>query len=1795
MKLLLKLHLTLLFSLLTFAQTEVVSVISNLNDLEINLRFEQDPFHQKMSDGRSIIEYFKSINEGLPGSPVVPSETYIIAIPPLSKIKIQISGQKYNYIRNSEVAFNPEVTISNDSVLVYRESKPDLSKFISDQYPESEVEVIDYTWIRDYYCAVVKVNTHSYNWKKKEIRELLSATLRIDFVNVAAYNPSQNTVGEFDKLLDKVILNFESASQFRADKKDFTPADTSGNWIDYSREYVKLQIPDDGIYRIGYNQLAGYGINPQSINPKTCKIFSKGKEIPIYVFGENDLSFDAGDYIEFWAERNYETGDYTQIVSVGQDYINYFDRYSDTSIVWLAWDGNDGRRVTIQNNIIPGLTDTLNSHTTFKHLEEDRRLWYYDAVSPRVQLPQWQENKVWTWHFLGNGGNIGFNFTANDFVPNSFVNVIARMISNATDQLFTNNHRFGLSLNSTSPQDTIVFSYKQTVNFYGDFNSNQLVSGNNTVRIFGMQNDSLRWHQALIDWLDIEYQRYNVAVNDSLLICVSDNIQTAEKVIKVSNITQPAGSIIVYKIKPSFKKITSFNITNSVLTFTDTVSANDEYFIITENLTRTPVFLSKKFFVNLRDANRGADYIVISSKILQSAAEQYINFINNNYGTRNELIFVDDVFDEFAYGYNKPEALKDFLKFANLNWQSPAPSFLLLLGDANYDYKDKLTPPPTVKRKNLVPAYGNPVSDVWFTIWDTSNVIIPQMFVGRIPATTNAEVNFYLDKHQTYLNRGFNDFNKRYLFFSGGNANNPSQLELLKSANDYVYNNFVKPIPVGGEGVHFYKTIDPPSNFGPYTREQIDNAIDSSGLFISYIGHSGTETWDNGITEVTDLQPVFNDRLSLISDFGCSTGKFAEPDVDAFGELFISASHDGQAISYLGNSSWGYVSTSVNFPQLFYQQLLQDSLPVISETHYLAKLQLFNLYGTSEVNRVFNYCNILFGDPLIGFQLPPKPNFSITNKSFSLENSFPLDNYDSVKVRVELINFGRASEDSVMITVTDLYSGNQSYFKEFKIPVPLYKKVIYLSIPIFGLVGEHNLQLILDKNNHFDEIYEDDNSAGFSFVVYSTSVRPIEAERFYNAAVTDFNFLNPVLLNDKSLSSIEIAFADNPDFLNSLDVIVSVDTVKTLYTLNSFQQNKRYWWKARLNSTQSSWSEPFSFFNENVDYNWYFGHSFDYSDIQFENVAFDSTSNVWKLTNYENLLEIGSAGSDDGEFGSVKLNGDEKLPNTFYWGIATAIIDSLTLVPSDYRYFLFWDPAPADSLISYINSLSAGTLLAMTICADGAQSVLGFSQGTPVRQAIETLGSLYIDSVLYRDSWCMIGKKGAPQGSVPESFKKRYSGPAEIQTSTTVTNQNGWIEFPTIKNSAEWLGVTKTDSLPSGADISYLAIGIKSDNSVDTLDALTFSGNFADIRDINADNYPSIKLVASLYANQSFETPTLKNIGVNFIPVRELAINYQVVSTTADSVLIGEDIGLSFYVYNVGETKADSFNVKVEVINEDNSRKTIFTQLIDSLNSDNRKYFEVVHSTSSGSGAKTFLINIDPENRIRELFEDNNFFSIPFYIKPDTTKPSITLTFDGNDILDGEYISSTPVIHVDLNDQSLLPITDPSSVMIYLNDNLIPSDTSIISYTFSTTNPKVKVDFIPVLSNGDYELKVLWKNSSGNIVDSSGVKKFFLVSDEAKLLDVYNYPNPSRSETHFTFKLTQIPEDIRIKIFTIAGRLVREIKLSSSELKYDFNKIFWDGRDEDGDALANGVYLYKVIMKAGEKTEEVTQKLAIVK
>ena len=96
--------------------------------------------------------------------------------------------------------------------------------------------------------------------------------------------------------------------------------------------------------------------------------------------------------------------------------------------------------------------------------------------------------------------------------------------------------------------------------------------------------------------------------------------------------------------------------------------------------------------------------------------------------------------------------------------------------------------------------------------------------------------------------------------------------------------------------------------------------------------------------------------------------------------------------------------------------------------------------------------------------------------------------------------------------------------------------------------------------------------------------------------------------------------------------------------------------------------------------------------------------------------------------------------------------------------------------------------------------------------------------------------------------------------------------------------------------------------------------------------------------------------------------------------------------------------------------------------------------------------------------------------------------------------------------------------------------------------------------------------------------------------DIVNYPNPFSSNTHFTFQhnLSE-PLNIKIKIYTITGRLIKKIERFNIVEK--FVKIPWDGRDEDNGILANGTYLYKLMVETinGNYHENVLGKMAIIR
>ncbi|GIX05702.1 MAG: hypothetical protein KatS3mg115_0105 [Candidatus Poribacteria bacterium] len=226
---------------------------------------------------------------------------------------------------------------------------------------------------------------------------------------------------------------------------------------------------------------------------------------------------------------------------------------------------------------------------------------------------------------------------------------------------------------------------------------------------------------------------------------------------------------------------------------------------------------------------------------------------------------------------------------------------------------------------------------------------------------------------------------------------------------------------------------------------------------------------------------------------------------------------------------------------------------------------------------------------------------------------------------------------------------------------------------------------------------------------------------------------------------------------------------------------------------------------------------------------------------------------------------------------------------------------------------------------------------------------------------------------------------------------------------------------------------------------------------------------------------------------------------------------------------------------------------------------------------------------------------------PDITPPSFSLSADGAPVRPGDVLVQTPArysltiqddygLDVKTLQLSLQPAgAEPEPIERYevVHDPAAPS--------------VVRVSWDGDLPNGVYTVRAQMADTSANVGYLGGEQNVGITFtiDEPAVFDgmVLNAPNPfnplsaETRGTFFTFRVTQPAERAIVKIYTVAGRLVRT--LESSPVQRGLNEIYWDGRDASGRLLANGVYFYKVRLEAvhlGQPiAQERTGKLAILR
>ena len=150
------------------------------------------------------------------------------------------------------------------------------------------------------------------------------------------------------------------------------------------------------------------------------------------------------------------------------------------------------------------------------------------------------------------------------------------------------------------------------------------------------------------------------------------------------------------------------------------------------------------------------------------------------------------------------------------------------------------------------------------------------------------------------------------------------------------------------------------------------------------------------------------------------------------------------------------------------------------------------------------------------------------------------------------------------------------------------------------------------------------------------------------------------------------------------------------------------------------------------------------------------------------------------------------------------------------------------------------------------------------------------------------------------------------------------------------------------------------------------------------------------------------------------------VSVDNDTIPAGGNVNLSFWVYNVGEANADSFNVKVDVVNQNNSSSTIFDEMIPSLVANSRRKFDINYQAVGSDSEKRFVINIDSENKVMNILRIIISLQNSFILKSDIVPPIVKITFDDIEVINGDFVSNKPNIKICFSDESPVPITDPN-------------------------------------------------------------------------------------------------------------------------------------------------------------------------
>ncbi len=537
--------------------------------------------------------------------------------------------------------------------------------------------------------------------------------------------------------------------------------------------------------------------------------------------------------------------------------------------------------------------------------------------------------------------------------------------------------------------------------------------------------------------------------------------------------------------------------------------------------------------------------------------------------------------------------------------------------------------------------------------------------------------------------------------------------------------------------------------------------------------------------------------------------------------------------------------------------------------------------------------------------------------------------------------------------------------------------------------------------------------------------------------------------------------------------------------------------------------------------------------------------------------------------------------------------------PENYFQYRLLDPVQMQRLHEFGDSIQNGNYLLFY-----SWFPCVYSLDTSMRNLFTDLGIPTVYQLLQDNlPFIVFLKKGQPD-SVKYVMGTLTNSMINLQTTLKTVWYNGNITSEVVGPATHWTNLHWGEhSLEGGATHDTISLSIYGFNQVlakwDTL-ATGIQTNTPDysLSSISASQYPYLKLKAYEQDLPLRTPPQMDRWQIYYDEVPECALNAnRHYSFYNNPISEGDTIRMSIAIDNIGNLPMDSLGMSFYMYDRNRARHDIKTYKLDSLRTGQSLIASVAIDTTYGLyGENSLWVEANPYGNIHQLeqFHFNNIAEVKFNISRDVINPILDVTFDGIHILDQDIVSGKPHITIQLHDENkFLALNDTSNFRVYLKT---PSQNAKQQLNFNDQfysalmrfTPAVlpknscKIEFDPtLLEDGIYTIEVEATDRSKNESGKYNYRISFEVINKSTITEILNYPNPFSTSTRFVFVLTgnEVPDHMKIRIMTVTGKVIREImksELGNIHIGRNITDYAWDGKDEFGDQLANGVYLYKV-------------------